>query len=49
MDQIYVYETIDPTLLGSGPFLGDADAELDGEIDGVGMEAGSDDQVQPSR
>jgi hypothetical protein len=41
MYQICAYETIDPTLLG-----GDADAELDGEIDGVGMEAGSDDQVR---
>jgi hypothetical protein len=47
-DQIYAYETIDPTLLGGGEApLGDAEFELDAEmIDVVGIEAaGSDDQV----
>ena len=43
MDQIYAYETIDPTLSGVESFLGDAG--LDGEVDLLGMEAGSDDQV----
>ena len=42
----YAYETIDPTLLGGGAHLGDAESELDGEIDVAGMEAGFDDQVR---
>ena len=43
MDQIYAYETIDPTLSGVESFLGDAG--LDGEVDVLGMEAGTDNQV----
>ena len=42
----YAYETIDPTLLGGGALLGDAESEMDAETDAVGMEAGFDDQVR---
>ena len=42
----YAYETIDPTLLGGGALLGDAEPELDAEMDVAGMEAGFDDQVR---
>ena len=42
----YAYETIDPTLLGGGALLGDAESELDAEADAVGMEAGFDDHVR---
>jgi hypothetical protein len=45
-DQVYAYETIDPTLLGGGSLLGDDVSELDAEmidVDAVGVESGIDD------
>ena len=45
-NQVYAYETIDPTLLGGGSVLGDVESELDAEIDVAGMEAGFEDQVR---